>query len=109
MSDSLLLILGFMGLGALILFVNVSLKKALSSNSVDELIREGLAQEFKENRSELNASLMQNRKENADAIDRLTKQLEDKLERINENMLRGYQRKSRRHKADPKRVSGFFL
>lgn len=89
MSDSLLLILGFMGLGALILFVNVSLKKALSSNSVVELIREGLAQEFKENRSELNASLMQNRKENADAIDRLTKQLEDKLERINENMLRG--------------------
>ena len=89
MSDSILLILGFMGLGALILFVNVSLKKALSSNSVVELIREGLAQEFKENRSELNASLMQNRKENADAIDRLTKQLEDKLERINENMLRG--------------------
>jgi len=89
MSDSLLLILGFMCLGALILFVNVSLKKALSSNSVVELIREGLAQEFKENRSELNASLMQNRKENADAIDRLTKQLEDKLERINENMLRG--------------------
>jgi len=89
MSDSLLLILGFMGLGALILFVHVSLKKALSSNSVVELIREGLAQEFKENRSELNASLMQNRKENADAIDRLTKQLEDKLERINENMLRG--------------------
>ena len=89
MSDSLLLILGFMGLGALILFVSVSLKKALSSNSVVELIREGLAQEFKENRSELNASLMQNRKENADAIDRLTKQLEDKLERINENMLRG--------------------
>ena len=89
MSDSILLILGFMGLGALILFVNVSLKKALCSNSVVELIREGLAQEFKENRSELNASLMQNRKENADAIDRLTKQLEDKLERINENMLRG--------------------
>jgi DNA recombination protein RmuC len=73
----------------LVLFVYLSLKKAISSEAMVAVIREGLAQEFKENRSELNGSLMQNRKENADAIDRLTKQLEDKLERINENMLRG--------------------
>lgn len=72
----------------MILFVYISLKKAISSDAMLVVIREGLKQEFKENRSELNASLMQNRKENADAIDRLTKQLEDKLERINENMLR---------------------
>ena len=88
MVDSILLIGLFLGLGALVLFVYISLKKAISSESIVGVIREGLAQEFKENRSELNASLMQNRKENADAIDRLTKQLEDKLERINENMLR---------------------
>ncbi len=88
MVDSILLIGLFLGLGGLVLFVYVSLKKAISSESIVGVIREGLAQEFKENRSELNASLMQNRKENADAIDRLTKQLEDKLERINENMLR---------------------
>ena len=88
MTDSILLIGLFLGLGALVLFVYISLKKAISSESIVGVIREGLAQEFKENRSELNASLMQNRKENADAIDRLTKQLEDKLERINENMLR---------------------
>ena len=88
MTDSILLIGLFLGLGGLVLFVYVSLKKAISSESIVGVIREGLAQEFKENRSELNASLMQNRKENADAIDRLTKQLEDKLERINENMLR---------------------
>ena len=88
MTDSILLIGLFLGLGGLVLFVYVSLKKAISSEAIVGVIREGLAQEFKENRSELNASLMQNRKENADAIDRLTKQLEDKLERINENMLR---------------------
>ena len=88
MTDSILLIGLFIGLGGLVLFVYVSLKKAISSEAIVGVIREGLAQEFKENRSELNASLMQNRKENADAIDRLTKQLEDKLERINENMLR---------------------
>ena len=88
MVDSILLIGLFLGLGALVLSVYISLKKAISSESIVGVIREGLAQEFKENRSELNASLMQNRKENADAIDRLTKQLEDKLERINENMLR---------------------
>lgn len=70
------------------MFVYVSLKKAISSEAMVAVIREGLAQEFKENRSELNASLVQNRTENADAISRLTKQLEDKLERINENMLR---------------------
>jgi DNA recombination protein RmuC len=88
MTDSFLLVGLSFGLGALILFVYISLKKAISSDATLVLIREGLKQEFKENRSELNASLMQNRKENADAIDRLTKQLEDKLERINENMLR---------------------
>ena len=88
MTDSILLIGLFLGLGGLVLFVYVSLKKAISSEAIVGVIREGLAQEFKENRSELNGSLMQNRKENADAIDRLTKQLEDKLERINENMLR---------------------
>lgn len=89
MTDSILLIGLFLGLGGLVLFVYISLKKAISSEAMVAVIREGLAQEFKENRSELNGSLMQNRKENADAIDRLTKQLEDKLERINENMLRG--------------------
>ena len=89
MTDSMLLIGLFLGLGGLVLFVYISLKKAISSEAMVAVIREGLAQEFKENRSELNGSLMQNRKENADAIDRLTKQLEDKLERINENMLRG--------------------
>ena len=88
MTDSMLLIGLFLGLGGLVLFVYISLKKAISSEAMVAVIREGLAQEFKENRSELNGSLMQNRKENADAIDRLTKQLEDKLERINENMLR---------------------
>jgi DNA recombination protein RmuC len=88
MTDSFLLVGLSLGVGALILFVYISLKKAISSDAMLVLIREGLKQEFKENRSELNASLMQNRKENADAIDRLTKQLEDKLERINENMLR---------------------
>lgn len=88
MTDSILLIGLFLGLGALVLYVYIALKKAISSEAMVAVIREGLAQEFKENRSELNASLMQNRKENADAIDRLTKQLEDKLERINENMLR---------------------
>ena len=88
MTDSFLLVGLSLGLGALILFVYISLKKAISSDAMLVVIREGLKQEFKENRSELNASLMQNRKENADAIDRLTKQLEDKLERINENMLR---------------------
>jgi DNA recombination protein RmuC len=88
MTDSFLLVGLSLGLGALILFVYLSLKKAISSDAMLVVIREGLKQEFKENRSELNASLMQNRKENADAIDRLTKQLEDKLERINENMLR---------------------
>ncbi len=88
MTDSILLLGLFLGLGALVIFVYISLKKAISSEAMVAVIREGLAQEFKENRSELNASLMQNRKENADAIDRLTKQLEDKLERINENMLR---------------------
>jgi DNA recombination protein RmuC len=88
MTDSFLLVGLSLGVGALILFVYISLKKAISSDAMLVVIREGLKQEFKENRSELNASLMQNRKENADAIDRLTKQLEDKLERINENMLR---------------------
>ena len=88
MTDSMLLIGLFLGLGGLVLFVYIALKKAISSEAMVAVIREGLAQEFKENRSELNGSLMQNRKENADAIDRLTKQLEDKLERINENMLR---------------------
>lgn len=88
MTDSILLIGLFLGLGGLVLYVYIALKKAISSEAMVAVIREGLAQEFKENRSELNASLMQNRKENADAIDRLTKQLEDKLERINENMLR---------------------
>ena len=89
MTDSILLVGLIIGLGGLVLFVYLSLKKAISSEAMVAVIREGLAQEFKENRSELNGSLMQNRKENADAIDRLTKQLEDKLERINENMLRG--------------------
>lgn len=88
MTDSFLIVGLSLGLGGLVLFVYVSLKKAISSEAMVAVIREGLAQEFKENRSELNASLMQNRSENADAISRLTKQLEDKLERINENMLR---------------------
>lgn len=88
MTDSFLIVGLSLGLGGLVLFVYVSLKKAISSEAMVSVIREGLAQEFKENRSELNASLMQNRSENADAISRLTKQLEDKLERINENMLR---------------------
>lgn len=89
MADSILLIGLFLGMAVLVLFVYFSLKKAISSETMVSVIREGLSQEFKENRSELNASLMQNRKENADAIDRLTKQLEDKLERINESMMRG--------------------
>lgn len=83
------LILGsFIGIAVLILWGIGSLKKTSSSEVLLAAIKEGLSQEFKENRSELNASLMQNRKESADAIDRLTKSLEDKLERINESMLR---------------------
>lgn len=87
MSDLIIIVACFLGLGGLVLFVYISLKKAISSEAMVAVIREGLAQEFRENRSELNASLMQNRTENADAIGRLTIQLEDKLERINENML----------------------
>lgn len=51
-------------------------------------MREFFREEFRDNRTELNQSLSTNREENNKSIDRLTKQLETKLNHINDGMLK---------------------
>ena len=51
-------------------------------------MRSFLQDEFRDNRTELNQSLSLNREENNKSIDRLTKQLENKLNQINDGMLK---------------------
>jgi DNA recombination protein RmuC len=51
-------------------------------------MRDFFREEFRDNRTELNQSLSTNREENNKSIDRLTKQLETKLNHINDGMLK---------------------
>ena len=65
-------------------FVKNGGKKSQLTQEMRNFFRE----EFRDNRTELNQSLSTNREENNKSIDRLTKQLETKLNHINDGMLK---------------------
>ena len=65
-------------------FVKNGGKKSQLTQEMRDFFRE----EFRDNRTELNQSLSTNREENNKSIDRLTKQLETKLNHINDGMLK---------------------
>lgn len=70
-----------------VLLIYLIRKSKTQGNPIEEL-RNFLREEFRENRTELNQSLLINREENSKSVDRLSKQLETKLTHINETMLR---------------------
>ncbi len=71
----------------LLLLIYLIRKSKTQGNPIEEQ-RSFLREEFRENRTELNQSLLINREENSKSVDRLSKQLESKLTHINENMMR---------------------
>jgi DNA recombination protein RmuC len=63
-------------------------KNGGKKSQLTQELRDFFREEFRDNRTELNQSLSTNREENNKSIDRLTKQLETKLNHINDGMLK---------------------
>lgn len=63
-------------------------KNGGEKSQLTQEMRDFFREEFRDNRTELNQSLSTNREENNKSIDRLTKQLETKLNHINDGMLK---------------------
>lgn len=63
-------------------------KNGGEKSQLTQELRDFFREEFRDNRTELNQSLSTNREENNKSIDRLTKQLETKLNHINDGMLK---------------------
>jgi len=70
----------------LFLFVINNKLNALSSNNNEQLVKEMLGAQFKDNREELATALRQNREELTAGLDRLTLKLEEKLTLISEGL-----------------------
>jgi len=80
------LVIALAVLNLLLLLVVFSKLNAQQNNNTEQLIKEMLGAQFKENRQELSESLRQNRDELNQGLDRLTLKLEEKLTLITEGL-----------------------
>jgi DNA recombination protein RmuC len=80
------LLLALALLSVVLLFLIFSKISAQQNQNYEQLIKEMLSAQFKENRQELSESLRQNRDELTQGLDRLTQKLEEKLLLISEGL-----------------------